>query len=76
MLGHMASLNMQNLIRGFLAFELTGSFAALGTVFLVNAIPGIGLSLVGGALADRVRQKRTLVQAGQLLLCLVGRTWR
>jgi MFS family permease len=70
MLGHMASLNMQNLVRGFLAFELTGSFAALGTVFLVNAIPGIGLSLVGGAIADRARQKRTVVQAGQLLSAL------
>ena len=69
-LGHMASLNMQNLVRGFLAFELTGSFAALGTVFLVNAIPGIGLSLVGGALADRARQKRTVVQVGQLLSAL------
>jgi MFS family permease len=67
MLGQMASLNMQNLVRGFLAFELTGSFAALGTVFLVNAIPGIGLALVGGALADRVRQKRTVVQIGQTL---------
>ncbi len=66
MLGQMASLNMQNLVRGFLAFELTGSFAALGTVFLVNAVPGIGLALVGGALADRASQKRTVVQVGQV----------
>ena len=67
MLGQMASLNMQMLVRGFLTYELTGSYAALGTVFLFNAIPGIALSLYGGVLADRVRNKKIVLQVGQSL---------
>lgn len=67
MLGQMASLNMQQLVRGFLVFELTGSYAALGTIFLVNSIPGIALSAFGGVLADRVRRKKPIIQIGQLL---------
>ena len=67
MLGQMASLNMQMLVRGFLTFELTGSYSALGTVFLFNAIPGLALSLYGGVLADRVRSKKIVLQVGQSL---------
>ncbi|MDA0365180.1 MAG: MFS transporter [Chloroflexi bacterium] len=65
-LGQMSSLNMQQLVRGFLVFELTGSYAALGTMYLVNSLPGLALSAAGGVLADRVREKKRLVQAGQL----------
>jgi MFS family permease len=67
MLGQMASLNMQQLVRGFLVFELTGSYTALGTIYLANSVPGIALSAMGGVLADRVRQKKPVVQIGQLL---------
>ena len=67
MLGQMASLNMQQLVRGFLVFDLTGSYAALGTMYLVNSIPGLLLSAGGGVLADRVRHKKRIVQVGQLL---------
>ncbi len=66
-LGQMASLNMQQLVRGFLVFELTGSYAALGTLFLVNSVPGLALSVAGGVIADRVRHKKRVVQIGQLL---------
>ena len=67
MLGQMASLNMQQLVRGFLVFELTGSYAALGTMFLFNSVPGLLFSVAGGVVADRVRQKKRVVQIGQLL---------
>jgi MFS family permease len=67
MLGQMASLNMQQLVRGFLVFELTGSYTALGTLFLFNSIPGLLFSMVGGVVADRVQHKRRVVQIGQLL---------
>ncbi|MDP6605439.1 MAG: MFS transporter, partial [Dehalococcoidia bacterium] len=66
-LGQMASLNMQMLVRGFLVFELTGSYAALGTLFLVNSVPGLVLSMAGGVIADRVRSKKRVVQVGQVL---------
>ena len=64
MLGHMASLNMQLVIRGLLAYELTDSYAALGFVGLAGALPMLFLSVVGGVFADRM-PKRTVMQLGQ-----------
>ena len=65
MFGQFSAMQMQMFVRGFLVFELTGSFAALGTVSLANAIPGLLLSLVGGVVADRL-PKRVILQAGQV----------
>ncbi len=67
MLGQMASQNMQMVVRAWLAFELTGSYAALGTIALANAIPGLVLSMFGGAIADRVARRKVVVQLGQLV---------
>ncbi len=64
MLGQMASINMQMVVRGYLAFVLTGSYAILGLVSLAGAAPMLALSVFGGVLADRL-PKRTLLQAGQ-----------
>ena len=63
-LGAMSALNMQILVRGYLAFELTDSFSALGLIGLASAIPMLSLSVVGGVLADRIAKKR-LLQIGQ-----------
>lgn len=71
-LGQMASLRVQNIVRGYLAYELTGSYAALGTVFLANSISGISLNFVGGVWADRIRQRKGLVQVGQLSSAVIG----
>ena len=68
--GQMASLNMQGLVRGYLTFELTGSFAALGTLFLINSLPGMAFAVWGGVLADRIRQRKRIVQIGQLINAL------
>ena len=65
MLGQFNAMNMQMFIRGYLVFELTGSFAALGVMSLANAIPMFIFSLPGGVLADRASRKYVL-QAGQL----------
>lgn len=64
MLGHMASMNMQLVIRGLLAYDLTGSYAALGMVGLAGALPMLLLSVFGGVIADRV-PKKTVMQLGQ-----------
>lgn len=64
MLGHMASMNMQLVIRGLLAYDLTGSYAALGLVGLAGALPMLFLSMFGGVLADRL-PKKTVMQLGQ-----------
>lgn len=65
--GQMASLNMQGLVRGFLTFELTESFAALGTLFLINSLPGMAFAMWGGVLADRIQRRKRIVQIGQLI---------
>ena len=68
--GQMASLNMQGLVRGFLTYELTESFAALGTLFLINSIPGMLFALWGGVLADRIQNRKRIVQTGQVINAL------
>ena len=64
MLGQNAGMNMQMLVRSFLVFELTGSFAALGVMALASAVPMLLLSPVGGVIADRA-PKRYVLQIGQ-----------
>jgi MFS family permease len=64
-------MNMQMFIRGWLVFELTGSFAALGIMSLANGTAGVATALFGGVIADRVRQKKHVVQIGQGLNALV-----
>lgn len=51
--------------QGWLVYEITGSALWLGTVGLVEAIPALGLTLLGGVMADKVDQRR-------LLLILLG----
>ena len=65
MLGQMAAMNMQMLARGYLAYDLTGSFAALGAIGLANAVPMLLLSMYGGVIADRA-PKKLVLQIGQL----------
>ena len=62
-------MNMQMLARGFLVFDLTGSYAALGTLALVHAISMLAFSLYGGVLADG-RSKRMILQLGQIAAAL------
>jgi MFS family permease len=65
MVGWFASMQMQMLVRGWIVYDLTGSYAALGLVSLANAIPGMVLSLPGGVLADRLAKKK-IIQVGQI----------
>ena len=46
------SMQMQQVVRGYLVFHITGSFAALGTMSLANAIPQLVFSPIGGVIAD------------------------
>jgi hypothetical protein len=63
-LGSFGAMNMQQLVRAVIVFQITGSYAALGTVALAQAIPGIALTMWGGLVADRYPKKR-VVQIGQ-----------
>lgn len=72
MLGQMAAMNMQLLVRGALTFDLTGSYALLGLVGLANALPMLFLSPFGGVIADRLPKRTVLIlgQAASLLVAL------
>ena len=61
MLGQMAAMNMQMIVRSLLIFRITGSAADLGILALANASPMLALSLFGGVLADRVAKKQVLI---------------
>lgn len=70
-LGSFGAMNMQILVSGYLVFTLTGSFAALGTVALARAVPGMLLTVFGGVVADRLPKKR-VIQTGQTASALLA----
>jgi MFS family permease len=64
LLAYFLGSQMDMIARGYLAYDLTGSATALGIVSIAWGIPLFCLSLVGGALADRM-EKRDLLLATQ-----------
>ncbi len=69
MLGVFGAMNMQMLVRGAIVYQLTGSYVALGTISMANAVPGLLLSLPGGVVADRI-PKKLIQQIGNTLNAL------
>ena len=69
MLGQMAAMNIQLVMRGYVVFEITDSFAALGGIALASALPMLFLGVVGGVLADRA-PKTVVLQVGQFVSVL------
>ena len=65
------SVQMQFMVRGFLAFELTGKNSSLGLVYLGFGIPMLLASPFGGVAADRLGKRRVII-AGQLLITLIS----
>ena len=65
MLATFSSMSMQMFVAGWLVFEMTGSYRALGAMSMTNGTANVVMSLVGGVLADRVRSKKLLVQVAQ-----------
>ena len=71
-LGALASLTsaqMRQIANGYLAYELTGSAAALAGVLLAQSMPSFFLSMFGGVIADRVR-RRKLLMLTQSMICV------
>ena len=80
-LAQFASMQMQLVVRGWLVFHLTGSYAALGTMALANALPSLIGSPIGGVVADRAT-KKTVIQSAQIynainaaLLAILAAGW-
>ncbi len=66
-----AAMSMQMIVRGFLAYNLTGEFIWLGIVGLGQAVPMLLLSPFGGVIADRT-SKRFVLQIGQSFSLLIA----
>ncbi len=66
-----AAMNMSQLVNGYIVYDLTGSYAALGMVSLATAVPMLLLSLPGGVIADRFVKQR-VIQLGQIVNTLVA----
>ena len=56
-----ASMQINIVARSWLAYTISGSAVALGIVALARGLPQSLLSLLGGALADRVDKRKMLV---------------
>jgi MFS family permease len=69
--GSVLGSTMLQLARGYIAYDLTGSAAALGFVTLAQGVPMLILALVGGVVADRVK-KRPLLLCTQGSLAVIG----
>jgi len=66
MFGHFIPMNIQMVIRPWLAYSLTGSYGWAGWVTLAGAIPMLALSPIGGLIADRLSRQR-VIQIGQFI---------
>ena len=71
MLLQSAGQHMHTIALGYYVYDLTGSEAALGTVIAATGLPGLVLSLYGGALGDRM-EKKTILQVCQAAAALLG----
>lgn len=60
--GNFASMNMQMFIRGWLVFEMTGSYEKLGWMSAAGGVVGLFAAPIGGVIADRIRQKKHVLQ--------------
>ncbi len=54
------AMQMQQVARGYLAYDLTGSAAALGIVTLAAGVPQVLLGPLGGVLVDRFPKRNVL----------------
>ena len=59
-------MQMQFVLRGYLAFDLTGTAASLGLIALAISMPMLLVAPAGGVVADRVNKKLLLI-VSQLL---------
>lgn len=61
MAASMTAMQMQQIAQGWLAFKLAGNFTGVGIVMMAWGIPQLLMSLVGGAVADRMDKRRLMI---------------
>ena len=69
--GNFAAMNIQMFIRGWLVFEITGSYEKLGWMTAAGGLVGLVAAPLGGVVADRVKQKKTILQLAGIANALI-----
>ena len=64
-------MNIQMFIRGWLVFEITGSYEKLGWMTAAGGLVGLVAAPLGGVVADRVKQKKTILQLAGIANALI-----
>lgn len=64
------SNQMDNLVRGWLVFQLTGSISQLALVAATKSIPLLAIGVVGGILADKF-DRRVLLQCSAVSMAVI-----
>ena len=65
-------MNMQMFVRGWLVFEITGSYEKLGFMTAAGGVVGLFAAPLGGVVADRLKQKKTIIQYAQSFNALLA----
>jgi len=65
------AMQMNMILRGFLAYDLTGSAVALGIISVTTAFPMLFVAPIGGVVTDWFN-KRTLLIGAQTIVALVN----
>jgi len=75
--GNFAAMNIQMFIRGWLVFEITGSYEKLGWMTAAGGLVGLFAAPIGGVVADRVKQKKVVLQISGFANALItlGIAW-
>jgi MFS family permease len=67
MLPSPVAMQMGMVTTGYVAYDISGSAAAIGVVSLGGTLPMLALGLVGGVVADRVPKRRVLLLTQSLI---------
>lgn len=72
LVGNFASMNIQMFVRGWLVYEITGSYEKLGWMSAAGGLVGLVAAPIGGVVADRVTQKKHVIQIAQFFNALIA----
>ena len=72
LVGNFASMNIQMFVRGWLVYEITGSYEKLGWMSAAGGLIGLLAAPIGGVVADRIIQKKHVIQVAQFCNAIIA----